>query len=190
MCWTTGTVLITGVRRPIPCTRLLSDREQAAGGIGEETAFTFAQGGIPAIAFADIDKQKAGKVAETSKSLATNSDYCTFVVAVDVTDPTSVQRMVDETVDNDSYAPTYDSAVEDFDNVMNVNANGVLTFIRAVSKTMLAQDSRTAKSRSGTRDVGRGSIVNLGSANSYGAIPGKVIYVASKHATIGITKTT
>ncbi|KAI4258434.1 MAG: hypothetical protein L6R42_005099, partial [Xanthoria sp. 1 TBL-2021] len=177
----------------------------AAGGIGEETAFAFAQGGIPAIAFADIDEQKAGTVAETSKSLATNSDYCTFVVAVDVTDPTSVQRMVDETVrefgridynvnaagvDNDSYAPTYDSAVEDFDNVMNVNANGVLTFIRAVSKTMWAQDSRTAKSRSGTRDVGRGSIVNLGSANSYGAIPGKVTYVASKHATMGITKTT
>lgn len=77
---------------------MLSDREQAAGGIGEETAFAFTQADIPAIAFADLDEQKAGKVAETSKSLATNSDYCTFVIAVDVTDPPSVQRMVDETV--------------------------------------------------------------------------------------------
>lgn len=72
---------------------------------------------------------------------------------------------------------------------MNVNAKGVLTCTRAVSKAMLAQDSRHAKTRSGTRDVGRGSIVNLGSANSYAAIPGKVAYVASKHAMMGITKT-
>lgn len=75
-----------------------SDCEQAAGGIGEETAFAFAEAGVSAIAFADLDEQKAGKVAEKSKSLATNSDYRTIVLAVDVTDPTSVQRMVDETV--------------------------------------------------------------------------------------------
>ena len=83
----------------------------------------------------------------------------------------------------------YDSTIEDFDNVMNINAKGVLTCTRAVSKAMLAQDSRSVKTRSGTKDVGKGSIVNLGSANSYAAIPGKVAYVASKHAMMGITKT-
>ena len=31
--------------------------------------------------------------------------------------------------------------------------------------------------------------MNLGSANSYAALPGKVAYVASKHAMMGITKT-
>ncbi|KAI4226780.1 MAG: hypothetical protein L6R36_002920 [Xanthoria steineri] len=187
MSWNTGTVLITG----------------AAGGIGEETAFAFAEAGVSAIAFADLDEQKAGKVAEKSKSLATNSDYRTIVLAVDVTDPTSVQRMVDETVrvfgridynvnaagiDNDSHTPIFDTTIEDFDKVMNINARGVLTCTRAVSKAMLAQDSRHTTTRSGTRDIGRGSIVNLGSANSYAAIPGKVAYVASKHAVMGITK--
>ncbi|KAL8846844.1 MAG: hypothetical protein Q9221_008102 [Calogaya cf. arnoldii] len=183
-----GAVLITG----------------AAGGIGEETAFAFAEAGVSAIAFADIDDQKAAKVAEASKGLAINKDYRTLVIAVDVTDPTSVQRMVDETVkefgridynvnaagiDNDAHAPMYDSTIEDFDSVMNINAKGVLTCTRAVSKAMLAQDSRSVKTRSGTKDVGKGSIVNLGSANSYAAIPGKVAYVASKHAMMGITKT-
>ncbi|KAL8786816.1 MAG: hypothetical protein Q9213_002553 [Squamulea squamosa] len=188
MSWNTGVVLITG----------------AAGGIGEETAFAFAEAGISAIAFADLDEQRAGKVAEKSKSLATNGNYRTAVVAVDVTDPSSVQRMVDETIrvfgridynvnaagiDNDSHTQISDSTIEDFDKVMNVNAKGVLTCTRAVSKAMLAQDVRYAKSRKGTRDVGKGCIVNLGSANSYAAIPGKVAYVASKHAMMGITKT-
>ena len=66
--------------------------------IGEETVFTFAEAGVSAIAFADIDEQKAAKVAETSKGLATNKDYRTLVLPVDVTDPTSVQHMVDETI--------------------------------------------------------------------------------------------
>ncbi|KAL8769664.1 MAG: hypothetical protein Q9209_004461 [Squamulea sp. 1 TL-2023] len=188
MSWNTGVLLIIG----------------AAGGIGEETAFAFAEAGISAIAFADLDEQKAGEVAEKSKSHATNDNYRTTVVAVDVTDPSSVQRMVDETIrvfgridynvnaagiDNDSYTHISDSSIEDFDKVMNVNAKGVLTCTRAVSKAMLAQGARYAKSRKGTRDVGKGCIVNLGSANSYAAIPGKVGYVASKHAMMGITKT-
>lgn len=61
-------------------------------------AFAFAEDGVSAIAFADLDEGKAGKVAEKSKSLATNADYRTIVLAVDVTDPTSVQHMVDETI--------------------------------------------------------------------------------------------
>ncbi|KAL9004105.1 MAG: hypothetical protein Q9180_009862 [Flavoplaca navasiana] len=188
MSLSTSIVLITG----------------AAGGIGEETAFAFAEAGVSAIAFADIDEQKAAQVAETSKGFATNKDYRTLVLPVDVTDPTSVQHMVDETsrvfgridhnvnaagIDNDSHSPISDSTIEDFDRVMNINAKGILTCTRAVSKAMLAQESRTVKTRSGTRDIGKGSIVNLGSANSYAAIPGKVAYVASKHAMMGITKT-
>ena len=72
---------------------------------------------------------------------------------------------------------------------MNINARGVLLCTRAVSKLMLSQEPRSITTRHGTRDIGRGSIVNLGSANSYAALPGKVAYVASKHAMMGITKT-
>ena len=53
-----------------------------------------------------------------------------------------------------------------------MNAKGVMTCTRAVSKVMLAQEPRSLKTRNGTRDIGQGSIVNIGSANSYAALPG------------------
>lgn len=100
----------------------------------------------------------------------------------------TIPGLIAAQIDNDSHTPIFDTTIEEFDKVMNINARGVLTCTRAVSKAMLAQDSRHTTTRSGTRDLGRGSIVNLGSANSYAAIPGKVAYVASKHAVMGITK--
>lgn len=42
--------------------------------------------------------------------------------------------------------------------------------------------------RHGTRSLGRGSIVNLGSINAYIGAPGMLSYATSKHAVIGITK--
>ena len=53
---------------------------------------------------------------------------------------------------------------------------------------MKKQESRIVKGRNGERDVGRGSIVNVNSALSYVAVPGKIGYIASKHAALGITK--
>lgn len=79
--------------------------------------------------------------------------------------------------------------MDEYDNVMNINAKGVMTCTRAVTKLMLDQQPRSVTTRNGTRDIGRGSMVNLGSANSYAALPGKVAYVASKHAMMGVTKT-
>ena len=38
------------------------------------------------------------------------------------------------------------------------------------------------------RDLGRGVIINIGSLNSYVAVPGIVQYTAAKHALLGITK--
>lgn len=62
--------------------------------------------------------------------------------------------------------------------------------VRAVAKVMAAQEERSYQSRRfGERSLGRGSIVNLGSANSHVGAPGMMSYVASKHAIIGITKT-
>ena len=85
--------------------------------------------------------------------------------------------------------PIYESAVDEFDDVMNVNAKGILVCTRAVTKAMMVQESRLVETRNGKRDLGRGSIVNIGSANSYAALPGKVAYVTSKHAVMGTTKT-
>ena len=97
---------------------------------------------------------------------------------------TSIHGQVAE----EAYVPISECSIEDFESVMNVNVKGVLICVRAMSKAMAAQEPRTIKSRNGTRDIGRGSIVNVASANSYVGLPGKTAYVTSKHAVSGITK--
>ena len=86
---------------------------QAAGGIGEEIAYAFAEAGAAGIVLADINDQKANEVAEKSKTLASHLEYRTLVVAVDLTDQPSVKRLVD-------------SVVKEFGRIdYNVNAAGV-----------------------------------------------------------------
>lgn len=81
--------------------------------------------------------------------------------------------------------------MDDYDRVLAVNTKGILLCSRAVIRVMEKQEPRTLKTRTGaTRDLGRGSIVNVTSALSYAAVPGKVAYVTSKHASLGITKAT
>ena len=77
-----------------------------------------------------------------------------------------------------------------FSHTIKTNVRGTMLCVRAVSKVMAAQEPLSYESRRyGTRSLGRGSIVNLGSVNSYVAAPGMMPYTASKYAIIGITKT-
>ena len=85
--------------------------------------------------------------------------------------------------------PFNESSIQDYDKVMDVNAKGTFLATRAASKQMLSQEPRTiTTTRDRTRSLGRGSIINVSSLMSYGAMPMKVGYVASKHAVLGITK--
>lgn len=79
--------------------------------------------------------------------------------------------------------------LSEFDNVLNINMRGTVLCNRAVLQAMLIQEPRAFQGRYTTRSLGRGCIVNLGSANSYAATPGKTSYTTAKHAVIGITKT-
>ena len=54
---------------------------------------------------------------------------------------------------------------------------------------MKDQEPLIHNGRYGPRSLGRGSIVNLGSANSLIGVPGKLPHTASKHTVIAITKT-
>jgi NAD(P)-dependent dehydrogenase (short-subunit alcohol dehydrogenase family) len=59
---------------------------------------------------------------------------------------------------------------------------------RAVTKVLSTQEPAPYRGRHGEeRSLGRGCIVNLGSALSYAAAPSMMAYVASKHALMGIT---
>lgn len=61
--------------------------------------------------------------------------------------------------------------------------------MREVTRAMQEQEPLTITTRTGARSIGRGSIINLGSAHSYIALPGKMPYVTSKFAVLGMTKT-
>lgn len=61
--------------------------------------------------------------------------------------------------------------------------------MREVTKVMMKQEPLTIRTRNGERGVGRGSIINLGSGHSYVALPGKLAYITSKFAVLGMTKT-
>ncbi|KAL9110820.1 MAG: hypothetical protein Q9227_004620 [Pyrenula ochraceoflavens] len=176
----------------------------AASGIGLETALSFAEAGAQAVIFADINESGARGGAEKSKALATNPRYRSLVLKFDLADPASVQSLVEDAVKefgridyavNGAGIGTHVSeniaeiSVEEFDKLHTIDNRGTLLFVRAVSQAMLKQDSRTIASRNGTRDIGRGSIINVASANSLVAVAGQTAYTTAKHAIIGITKT-
>ncbi len=71
---------------------------------------------------------------------------------------------------------------------MNINARGNLLCIKAQTAAMRKQTPKMWKSRNGEREIGRGVIVNIASANSFAGLPGKGGYTISKHAAMGITK--
>lgn len=85
-------------------------------------------------------------------------------------------------------ARTSDLSLDQYEMINNINAKGTMHCVRAVSKVMSAQEPLSYKGRHGSRSLGRGSIINLGSAASYIASEGMLSYTASKHAVIGITK--
>lgn len=77
----------------------------------------------------------------------------------------------------------------DYYRVMAVNAKGILTVSRAVSKAMAEQEPKQFTTLSGVhRSLGRGQIVNVTSAMSLAAVPRKVAYTASKHAALATTR--
>ena len=93
-------------------------------------------------------------------------------------------------VDNGVHTPLADTDIENFDRIMSINARGMLLCCRAQAAAMRKQSPRTFTSRNGTRDIGRGAIVNVASANSFYGLPGKGSYTISKHAVMAVTKMT
>ena len=93
-------------------------------------------------------------------------------------------------VGNLSGAIIPDLKLDVFSRTMDVNVNGLVLCLRAVSRVMSEQEPLEFESlRHGKRSLGRGSIVTIGSGLIYAAAPGLMPYVVSKHAVAGVTKT-
>ncbi|KAI1417810.1 NAD(P)-binding protein [Hypoxylon sp. FL1857] len=176
----------------------------AAGGIGREVALTFVEAGARGILLADINSEAVAQVAEQCKALVSNPNVRCISTTVDVTDVASVEALANLAkekfgridhcvnaagVDVSSYIPFDETDPNDYDRVLGINTKGVFLVTRAVARVMKSQERVSVDlGRHGSRDVGRGAIVNVSSAMAFVAVPGKVPYATSKHAITGTTK--
>ncbi|KAI2637673.1 NAD(P)-binding protein [Hypomontagnella submonticulosa] len=178
----------------------------AAGGIGREIGFSFAEAGAKGVLFADLNYEGAAAAAEASKAVASSPEYQPLPVKVNVTNRESVQAMVDYAakefgridycinavgIDGRENVPMDEADIGDFERVMDINTKSIFIVTGAVAKYMKNQEPLKVNiKRHGTRDLGRGAIVNISSALGVCAVPNKVAYVTSKHAITGITRAT
>ncbi|RYP07816.1 hypothetical protein DL764_002271 [Monosporascus ibericus] len=177
----------------------------AGSGIGRDCGIAYAIEGAKGVAFADINAEMALAAAEESKTAATNPDYQAICIQVDVSDEASVEHMVKATVKKfgridynvnsagvgvENPRIVSEASVPEFQRFFDVNVKGTLHCLKAVSSQMRTQAPRILPSRSNPdgRNCGRGSIINLGSSNSYIATRHIVQYTASKHAVLGMTR--
>ncbi|PQE34037.1 Short-chain dehydrogenase reductase SDR protein [Rutstroemia sp. NJR-2017a WRK4] len=175
----------------------------AGSGIGRDTAIAFAIEGAAGVLFADIDENTATEAANESRNLAQNPSYQAYSIKVDVSDEASVVSMVNFAVEKfgkidycvnsagvgvEHPLEVAEASVAEFERFWNVNVKGTLLCLKAESAAMKKQDIVTVPTRSGPRNIGRGTIINLGSCNSYMATPKIVQYTSAKHAVLGMTK--
>ncbi len=154
----------------------------AARGIGKATAHIFAREGARVVV-TDIDEATGQATADEIRSEGGEAIF----VPVDVTDPESVQHMVDKTLETfgridilvNNAGVLRDRTLvkmshEDFDFVINVNLKGVFNCTKAVAPVMIEQ--------------GSGVILNASSVVGIYGNFGQTNYVASKAGVIGMTK--
>ncbi len=156
----------------------------AGSGIGRATAQRFAEEGV-SVVIADIDTDSGHK---TAKLIDDDGGEATFVEA-DVTDPASVEAMVDVAVDTyggldfahnnasilTSFEDVTDADEAAWDRLLDINLKGVWTCLRAELPVMV--------------EHGGGAIVNTASESGLVGMPGLASYSASKHGVVGLTKT-
>jgi len=156
----------------------------AATGIGEAVSRRLARVGARVV-LADIDLHGATEVA---RSISKENDGRASAIEVDVTDPASINKVVDEVAKRDGgidiwvnnagivgkIAPLWDITDEDWDNVVKVNMTGVFYCCRAVLPIMRR------------REYGR--IVNISSVAGKEGNPNQAGYSATKGAVIALTK--
>jgi NAD(P)-dependent dehydrogenase (short-subunit alcohol dehydrogenase family) len=156
----------------------------ASSGIGRASAERFAAEGA-SVVVADVDE--AGGT-ETVEHIEDDGGEATFV-EVDVSDPDSVQAMVDATVERygsldvahnnagilTDFVPVTEIEESDWDTLIDVNLKGVWACLKAEIPAMLESNG--------------GAVVNTTSEEGLVGGPARGSYVASKHGVVGLTRT-
>lgn len=157
-----------------------------AGGIGRETAIAFGERGA-AVVVADIDADEAEATADAVEDETPGE---ALALAVDVTDDTAVEAMVDGTVEEfgrldaavnnaavvGRVEPTTEYSEDDWQQVIDVNLSGVFRSLKHELAAMAEGDG--------------GAIVNTASILGHVGYEDACAYIAAKHGVRGLTKAT
>lgn len=153
----------------------------ASSGIGKEICLAYDKEGAKVIAMA-----RRKEKLEELENLAENKNIEAFEGDVSVDD--DIKKVIDYTLQKygtidilvnnagilDDYQAPHNITDEMWENVFNVNVNGVMKMVRGVLPTM--------------RERKKGVILNTSSVGGLNGMRGGMAYVASKHAVIGMTK--
>ncbi len=154
----------------------------AGSGIGRAVALAFAREGAQ-VAVVDVDEAGA---RETARRIGEAGGQA-LALAVDVSVPEAVQRMVEATVERfgrldcacnnagieGARAATADYTEADWDRVMDVNLRGVWLCMKHEIPALLVQG---------------GAVVNVASILGTVGFASAPAYVAAKHGVVGLTK--
>lgn len=155
----------------------------ATSGIGRETALAYAENGAKVVAAGRREAEGQALVEAIRKK-----DGEAIFVRTDVSSDSDIKALIEKTAatygrldfafNNAGIeqvpGPLAEQTEADFDRVMAINVKGVWLSMKHQIPLMLKS--------------GGGSIVNTTSAAGVIGMPGVEIYVASKHAVIGLTK--
>ncbi|MEU0303320.1 SDR family NAD(P)-dependent oxidoreductase [Streptomyces sp. NPDC006175] len=155
-----------------------------ASGIGLALSRRLAASGA-SVVVADYNEESARKAADELKATGARA----AAVALDVTDPASVEAGVRFAVDTfgalhlavnnagigGPSQPTGEYGIEDWNKVVTTNLSGVFYSMRYELPAILAS--------------GGGAVVNMSSILGTNGFAGSPAYVAAKHGVVGLTKT-
>lgn len=164
----------------------------AGSGIGRAAAIAFAEAGAQVL-LSDINEQGGAETLDLIASLPGAIAPAHFA-ALDVTDRSATRSILDSLVNAHSQYHSLDIGVncagiegpnarvadlepEQWHQVMDVNLNGVYYCMQAELAHMLRQPSG-------------GAIVNIASVAGVVGFPWHAAYAASKHAVVGLTRST
>jgi NAD(P)-dependent dehydrogenase (short-subunit alcohol dehydrogenase family) len=155
----------------------------ALAGIGRATAVAFAHSGARLVV-SGRNEEKGAALAAELRGLGAEVEF----VPADVRHEEDVARLIDRAVERfgrldvavnnagteGKPGPITDQTAETYATTFDTNVLGTILCLKHEMRVMLAQKA--------------GSIVNLSSTMGHRGVPGASMYVASKHAVEGLTK--
>ncbi|KAK4945652.1 hypothetical protein LTR10_015271 [Elasticomyces elasticus] len=175
----------------------------AGSGIGEACAISFLEVGAAGVALLDINGKALEVVKEKLISRSRNQQFQCLSFELDMRKEDEVADAVqtcartfgrlDYVVNAAGIAFKHiggaaNAETSDWQRVLDVNLNGTFYCLRAAAQQMLQQPY--LESVIDGRPLQRGSIVNIASLAGLVGVSQSTAYCASKHAVIGLTKTT